>query len=236
MPASVSIAASLSMFFAQPHSVCGQDDRVQTEFPPVAVVTDSVSGNTNYCTLTLVSDACAVTAGHCLHVLGEARFFVDAQHNKPISADEFVYKVDKNRTRALQSRIGNDWAVVRLRPNQVSGLLAGKVHGFIEPELARGTLTNAGLQATAVQRSGSNNFAQWKAQGQVLWTDASIVYHDLDTTAGSSGAILIDSATGRAVGIHTHGGCDTMKNNKGTLISEVPHLVRAINACRNDEP
>jgi V8-like Glu-specific endopeptidase len=91
------------------------------------------------------------------------------------------------------------------------------------------------LQATAVQRSGAESFVQWKAQGQVLWSDASIVYHDLDTTAGSSGALLIDSATGRGVGIHTHGGCDTMKNNKGTLISEVPNLVRAINSCRNAE-
>lgn len=235
MPVSGAIAATLMTGFVQPHSLCGQDDRVSTQQAPVGVVTDATSGSSNFCTLTLVSDACAVTAGHCLHVLGEARFFVDAYDNKPLSADEFVYKVDKSWTRALQSRIGNDWAVVRLKANPVSGLLAGKVHGFIEPELSRGTLTNAGLQSTAVQRSGSNAFAQWKAQGQVLWTDASIVYHDLDTTAGSSGALLIDSATGRAVGIHTHGGCDTMKNNKGTLISEVPNLVKAINACRDTE-
>lgn len=234
MPVSSAIAATLMTSLVQPHSLCGQDDRVPTQHAPVGVVFDPTSGSSNYCTLTLVSDACAVTAGHCLHVLGEAQFFVDAYHNKPLSAAEFVYKVDKNWTRALQSRIGNDWAVVRLKPHAVSGLLAGKAHGFIEPELSSANWTNAGLQATAVQRSGSNTFVQWKAQGQVLWTDASIVYHDLDTTAGSSGTLLIDSATGRAAGIHTHGGCDTMKNNKGTLISEVPNLVRAIKACRSE--
>lgn len=233
MPVSSAIAATLMMSHVQPQSLCGQDDRVRTQHAPVGVVFDPTSGSTNYCTLTMVSDSCAVTAGHCLHVLGEARFFVDAQYNKPFLVEEFVYKIDKNWTRALQSRIGNDWAVVRLKPNPISGLLAGKVHGFVEPDLSLGSLTNAGLQATAVQRSGAETFAHWKAQGQVLWSDASIVYHDLDTTAGSSGALLIDSATGRGVGIHTHGGCDTMKNNKGTLISEVPNLVRAINSCRN---
>ncbi|NBX16808.1 MAG: hypothetical protein EBR09_05525 [Proteobacteria bacterium] len=231
MPVPTLLSASLLLSMNQPLSICSQDDRSPSRVSMTGVVSDVKNGNQGYCTLTLVGDACAVTAGHCLHVLGEAEFFTDSAGQPPQMPETYRYTVDKSWIRALQTRIGNDWSVVRLKPNSVTGLLAGKVHGFVEAQLSPSVGSDTALELHAVRKT-SQGYELLRSNGNVLWTESSIIFHDLDTGAGSSGALILDSATGRAVGIHTHGGCDTMKNNKATYIANVPKLVSAIKECR----
>jgi V8-like Glu-specific endopeptidase len=230
MSAAVLLSASLLSASVQPKSICSQDERIPSQISMVGSVTDAKSGNQGACTITLVGDSCALTAGHCLHVLGEAEFLTDSAGRLPQKPEMFRYSVDKSWVRALQSRIGNDWAVVRLRPNALTGLLPGKVHGFVDVQLTPAVQSDSTLEVHAISRT-EHRFELLKGSGRVLWLDGSIIFHDLDTGAGSSGALLIDSATGRAVGIHTHGGCETMKNNKATYIALVPRLVTGIREC-----
>lgn len=232
---SSAFALSLVSVFAaaHPNSICEQDDRGPSAATQVGVVLERLDKAGPFCTITLISDGCALTAGHCLVALGEARFFVDQKNTPEKREGEFVYPVDQRWIRALQSRIGNDWAVVRLKANPKTGLLPGKVHGFIEPEVRRVEISDVGLELHAIEKAADRSYQRVKASGQLLWTESSIIYHDLDTLGGSSGALVIDVGTGKAIGIHTHGGCDTMKNNKATFISEVPNLVKAIEACRS---
>jgi V8-like Glu-specific endopeptidase len=219
-------------------SICGTDDRVISQERSVGFVR-SHSGDVSdrFCTLTLISESCALTAGHCLHHLDEAEFFDSdfSTAGNEKSAHPNRYKVDKSSIRALQSRIGNDWSVVNLQPHPVTGVLPGKVHGFTEVELNPQTPLEGSLEIHSVQRNTQGRHARVSARGEVLWTDGSILFHDLDTAPGSSGSLVVDAASGRAVAIHTHGGCDTMKNNKATIIARAPYLVKAIKACFSRE-
>ncbi|MEN9529341.1 MAG: hypothetical protein RI932_1214 [Pseudomonadota bacterium] len=228
----LSTLISMSSLGAQ--SVCGVDDRTPSFENHVGHVRAS-NGDTlgRFCTVTLISESCALTAGHCLHVLDEAEFFdanLSAQGwSQDLNSNK--YRVDKGSVRALQSRIGNDWAVVRLQPNPLSGMLPGKVHGFAEIDLDPQLALEGELEIHSIQRDEKGQFGRVSARGTALSSDGSILFHDLDTGPGSSGSLISAAASGRAVAIHTHGGCDTMKNNKATVIARVPYLVKAIRAC-----
>lgn len=218
---------------AQPQSICERDDRLPADAAAVGVVR-STSGKIpeQFCTVTLVSDSCAVTAGHCLHVLERAYFQDPAGRMNSLAEDlsESSYRVNTASIHALQSRIGNDWAVFRLEPNEITGLLPGKVHGFVEIELQDKALPLGGLELTAYSRR-ENTFESLSSTGRVLFEDGTILFHDLDTSAGNSGALIFNSENRKAVAIHTHGGCNTMKNNKATIIARVPNLVKSLKSC-----
>ncbi|MEN9824515.1 MAG: hypothetical protein RI953_260 [Pseudomonadota bacterium] len=227
-----SVVASLAAIGStQAQSICGQDERQPSFARGVGVVErKDPEKNPGFCTITLIDDACALTAGHCLHVLERATFYLDNEENQMSKAES--YEVDKASIRALQTRIGNDWAVVRLKPNSTTSLLPGKVHGFVEPQITPVELPAGEIEVHAVERKVAKTFERYSARGQILATDNSILFHDLDTVPGGSGALIVDPANGKAFAIHTHGGCETMKNNKGTIIARVPFLVRAIKECR----
>lgn len=220
---------------AQTGSICGQDERSVHAFAPVGVVRKANQGpSAPFCTVTLVGDSCAVSAGHCLHLLEEAEFSLPTGSEfQSLSAAK--YSVIPGSVRALQSRIGNDWAVMRFMPNRESGLLPGKVHGFVELNLNAEQETPSAVYTYASRRDDDNRFEVVVSDGSVLWTQGSVLFHNLDTERGSSGALIFDSATNLAVAIHTHGGCDTMKNNKATYVSQLPNLINAIRMCRKEE-
>lgn len=229
------VVSLLAFGSTQSQSICGQDDRQPAFDDRVGVgIVGSLDPNnsTGFCTITLIDDACALTAGHCLHVLERATFFSDSENFH--SNASHVYEVDKSSIRALQTRIGNDWAVLRLKPNSSTGLLPGKVHGFVEPQLSPAELPVGELEIRAMEKKSKVSFAGYISKGQILAADNSILFHDLDTVPGSSGALIIDPTNKMAIAVHTHGGCETMKNNKATIIAKVPLLVRAIKECRKD--
>lgn len=220
---------------AQKQSICGVDERRPEQHSAVGIVRKSgATAADPFCTVTLVSESCALTAGHCLHVLQEAEFF-SHESMAVVSSEESTYEVDQSSIRALQSRIGNDWAVLRLRPNRVTGLLAGKAHGFVDVELDPEHETPPALRLFATRKRGDGQFEMVSSEGAPLWVQHSILFHDVDTGPGSSGALVVSGETGRAIAIHTHGGCETMKNNKATYISQQPYLRKAIEMCRSSE-
>jgi V8-like Glu-specific endopeptidase len=230
----VSVGSALGVEFEH-NSICGIDERRNEFFSPVGVVRELEHKDTSsYCTVTLVSDSCAVTAGHCLHLLGEAEFFAsNGLDDGRMGA--FKYAVVPGSVRALQTRIGNDWAVMKLKPNSKTGMLPGKVHGFVDVELNSQHESPSRLYTYSARKVQGHRFESVGADGFVLWTQGNIMFHDLDTDRGASGSLIFDAATDKAVAIHTHGGCDTMQNNKATYISQVPFLVRSIEMCRDEE-
>lgn len=104
------VASLIALGSVQTQSICGQDERQPSQARGVGYVSSFNSEkNPCFCTLTLIDDACAITAGHCLHLLEQATFNVDSEGNQMSAAQ--VYAVDQASIRALQTRIGNDWAV-----------------------------------------------------------------------------------------------------------------------------
>jgi hypothetical protein len=213
------------------YSMCGADDRIPSAIGAVGYAEAfNPEQNPGTCTVTLIGDNCAISAGHCLPVLGRVRF----GENFGSSTNE--YEVDERFVRALSTRIGNDWAVFRLLPNHITGKLPGQEYGFIRLETDATAPLPFQLNVTAIgvkDELESAPLTQFSASGQVLWDSERILYHDVDTGSGSSGAILIDEISGKGYAIHTHGGCDSMGNNKATIIGRVPNLIRAIRDCRS---
>lgn len=212
-------------------SICEDDNRKQASISGVGYsVSSKHLEQYGLCTVTLFSQNCGISAGHCLHNLEMAVF----QGSGTI--EENTYSIDKNSIRALSSRIGNNWAVFRMNKNAITGLSAGNRYGYFELE----TNPLAAVPETlwTVAENGSrdlDNFpgpGQLWSEGKTLWISDSAIYHKVDTGSGSGGAVLFDPETSKGYAIHTHGGCDIMGNNKGTIIGKVPFLIKAIQECK----
>ncbi|NBW82831.1 hypothetical protein EBR21_13865 [bacterium] len=78
--------------------------------------------------------------------------------------------------------------MVRLKPNSSTGLLPGKLHGFVEPQISPIELPAGEIEIHAVERKGSGTFERYSARGQILAADNRILFHDLDTVPGSNPA------------------------------------------------
>jgi hypothetical protein len=173
----------------------------------------------------MFSENCAISAGHCLHVLGQVRFPGDN-----------IFEVERGSIRAISSRIGNNWAVFRLGKSKITGHSAGMTQGYVKLETTYDADLPDRLWAVAENANRDLDInpsnSQLYSLGEFLWDSDSAVYHALDMGKGSGGALLFDSTTNKAYAIHTHGGCDIMGNNKGTIIGRVPNLVKAINECK----
>ncbi|MFA0814030.1 carbohydrate-binding protein [Microbulbifer epialgicus] len=65
--------------------------------------------------------------------------------------------------------------------------------------------------------SGSSNEIQQSQTGPLVSVSSTRVLYSVDTMGGNSGSPIIDEATGRAVGVHSHGGCSEISGaNSGT--------------------
>ena len=206
-------------------SICDDDDR---ELDSLSFVGYGVSfdrkHNPGACTVTMISNNCALSAGHCLHVL-----------NKVIFRGGDTYNVEKGSIRAISSKIGNNWAVFRLDSNGKTGLSAGEQNGFAELELSLDAPYPEKLWAVSEDTRRNIDLypdnKQLRSEGYSLGDFGSILYHEIDMGKGSGGALLFDESSKKAYAIHTHGGCNIMGNNKATIIARVPFLVKAINDC-----
>lgn len=216
-------------------SICGgNDDRLpSTELRVARIrqVTDRAG-----CTVTMIGSSCAVSAGHCTSTFGIAEF------NTPVSRDgriqdsepEDVYKVDGESIVYTNGGQGNDWAVVRLLANEVTGKLPGDVQGnynvsFISPKVGDAIRITGYGAADGADR----NFAQQTHTGDISGLSRSgILRHIADTKGGNSGSSILLEATQEIIGIHTHGGCWSRGgSNAGTLISANTEFQEAITSC-----
>lgn len=226
--------------YAKQKTICGPtDDRTLSTEPTIGRLSEE--GDNKGCTVTLIGNSCAITAGHCKRVLVRAEFNTPASHDsKPVPSEkEDVYYIDQTSIVSQEEGPGKDWAVLKFIPNKFTGKLPGEVQGFrnvnfdrIEKAL-KVRITGYGYDP----KDFFGNFAQQTHTGQIVSTggiffDRTVLRHTVDTMGGNSGSTIISEGTQEIIGIHTHGGCGkTTGSNAGTIISRHKELKQAILNC-----
>ncbi len=227
-------------------TICGStDDRIPSSISEVGRLSDSRTGNGG-CTVTMISNNCGITAGHCLPVIKFAEFntLPSRGGNVQRSAPEDIYEVDRSTLKYKNNGPGKDWAVFKLKKNEITGKSAGEAQGIIPvsfevPRVKTAlTITGYGIDRSQPTR----NLAQQTHDGALekvgvydSWTgrtNETVLEHSVDTMGGNSGSAIVTTRTQKVIGIHTHGGCSRYGGfNQGTLISKHVELKSAIRAC-----
>lgn len=222
---------------ANSKSICGADDRELSTEPRVGRVLQP--GDPAGCTVTMISKGCAITAGHCVSTFGIVEF------NTPVSVDgriqnskpEDIYKVDNTRVVSTDGGIGNDFAVIHLMANEITGQIPGDAQGHYNVA-AEAPVVGDIVRITGYGADYSDkdkNFAQQTHTGPIAVISGSSLYHQVDTMGGNSGSSIILESTGEIIGIHTHGGCGGWGGDNGsTLIAGHAKLQEAIKSCLAD--
>lgn len=224
---------------ADSKSICGDEDGRILSFEPKIGRLSTLEDNKG-CTATLISDSCAITAGHCKDVLIRAEF------NTPLSVNgipqpskiEDVYMIDSESIKLEDDGPGKDWAVFKFKANTITQKLPGEVQGYYNISYSKVRKKNQ-IRITGYgvdKKDKTGNFAQQthtgtlKSVGNIF--NRTQIKHDVDTMGGNSGSTIILEKTQEIIGIHSHGGCtDLGGTNAGTLISKHKRLIKAIKSC-----
>ncbi len=220
--------AGLPLIDGWAKSICGSlDDRTLSDDERIARVMPEG------CTAWLIDDAhgCFLSAGHC-HGAG----FDVVQFNVPLSEEdgtvthpgpEHQYPVDPASIQFSDQGIGNDFLYFGAFPNgqtQLTPLEAqGRAFALGTPPISA---SDQALKVTGYGRvDGSQgtpqswNQAQHSHDGPLTSVLPDSLQYRVDTTGGDSGAPVIDSFSGQAIGIHSHAGCTEEGGaNHGTSI------------------
>lgn len=239
-------------------SICGpHDNRARVENNP-RVLRVSKKGDNSGCTATMISESCAISAGHCKITLYKGEVNPPKSRGRRGRAmpatKENTYYVDQDSIEyeydGWSDKIGKDWSVFRFKRNEHTGKLPGENGNFYEVDLVDPIQNgdeitiygfgidkdNPELNTTLQIHTGKIIDQDTNDQGELA-----IMSHDVDTTGGNSGSsILRESRTPpyqkKVVGIHTNGGCHSRGGkNKGTIILSKPNLVAAIKRCLSTE-
>jgi V8-like Glu-specific endopeptidase len=231
-----------SQAFAGQKTICGtNDDRALSFNSKVGrlFADESHKG----CTVTMISDKCGITAGHCLPVLKYAEFNTPISEAGQAQASDLkdMYEVDESSIVFEHDGPGKDWAVLKLKRNEITGKLPGDVQGYYDVSFRK---QNKGttLRITGYGRDfeATRNFAQQTHSGKLVAVGISYfgdtaLAHTVDTMGGNSGSSILNDKTNEIIGIHTHGGCrEDGGANMGTVISAHAQLKAAIKACLNN--
>jgi V8-like Glu-specific endopeptidase len=206
-------------------SQCGPtDDRLPSNDPRAARVVPVG------CTVWLINDSqnCFLTAGHCTgSSLDIVEFNVpmsDSGGNIVHPGPEDQYAVDFSSVQSINGGVGNDWGYFGCFANTETGLTAGEAQGewytlAASPPPVSGQLiriTGYGVDSSPPER----NQVQQTHAGPYVTFSGTTVQYQTDTEGGNSGSAVLDDSTGLAIGIHTHGGCNSSGGqNSGTGIN-----------------
>lgn len=240
---SIACVLTLSTSFASQKSICGSnDDRILSYDAKISRL--SVTGKHKGCTATMISDSCAITAGHCTPVLVRAEFNTpDSINNEPqASSLKDVYQIDTASIEHQAEGPGKDWAVFKFKRNRITGKLPGQVQGYYNVSFAKVSkgqrigITGYGVDDGDLIR----NFAQQINTGKItglgdFMYGNSVIKHTVDTMGGNSGSTIINIDNNEIIGVHSHGGCHSSGYNMGTLISKHLKLQKAIQKCLASE-
>ena len=230
---------------AESKNICfGDDLRESSEVRPVGRALASRSGRVvrsrvGACTVTMISDRCAISAGHCLKYFRYVEFNVPVSTNRRMNhpEDEDIYSVDRSSIQRRDGLVGDDWAVFRLKPNRLTGQLAGAKQGFFPvarrwPASKQLSVTGYGLDYTEPHL----NYSQQKGLGMIEAIERSVIYHSADTMGGNSGSAIL-SSDNEVIGVHTHGGCgQDGEFNKGTSLLHNHVFLGAVQRCIEEGP
>lgn len=141
----------------------------------------------------------------------------------------FLYQVDSTGTLRAEQRFpitqlieyrlgGLDMAICRIGGNP------GNTYGWTEV-----STTNAAVgDMLAIIGHPAGQPKRIEAGPCTSISATTIRYNDIDTLGGNSGSGILDGATGRIVGVHTNGGCNTQGTGSNSGV--------AITAIRNASP
>ncbi len=204
-------------------TICfGVDDRVPSNDPRVGRVLPVT------CSVWLFSDAnhCFLTAGHC----GAPGSIDVVEFNVPLSTStgalqhpgpEDQYPVDDSSIIRQSAGTSQDWGYFGCFPNSNTGLTPfeaqGEAFDLIAPP-APGTQT---IRVTGYGSTDSSVPPEWhfaeKTHTGPLVTAGNLIQYQVDTTGGNSGSPVFIDGTNLAIGVHTHGGCNSGGGqNQGT--------------------
>ncbi|MCH7792106.1 MAG: trypsin-like peptidase domain-containing protein, partial [Planctomycetes bacterium] len=214
-------------------STCGPtDDRILSNDPRAARLVPIG------CTAWLYEDPAGCgnsfgTAGHCIQN-GQAGNVVE--FNVPLSsstgsirhpppADQ--YSVESSSIQSTGSGgFGNDAAIFRAFQNSTTGLSPFDAQGAIYQIASTAAnvrvndpirITGYGTVTTPISRTW--NQVQKTHVGPLFsGTTGTRLMYVTDTSGGNSGSPVIDENSGRVVGVHTHGLCNSAGGNSGTAI------------------
>lgn len=176
-----------------------------------------------------------LTAGHCISnsTTGAVMFF-----NVPLSSSsgafrapppEYQYPVQNGSIQSSGSGgVGNDMATFQTHSNSNTGLAPMTAQGsaFVLASAAP-SASNQPVRVTGFGLRDANfpqipqewSRTQKTHAGPFTSRTATAIRYRPDTTGGNSGSPVILESTGQAIGIHTHGGCNTTGgSNAGTTI------------------
>ncbi len=195
-------------------SICGPtDDRIASDQPATGRLV-SIG-----CTAWIIPNGKIVSAGHCLDAstANILEFQVPPslpsgtiQHPGP----EDQYSVDVSTK--IFTGVGNDWGVFEVFPNSITGLMPKETQGAFWPlmqDLGPDSIRITGYGVDG----GVANQTQQTHVGPNFGSSGTTMRYVTDTQGGNSGSPVINGLTGEAVGVHTHGGCNSSGgNNNGT--------------------
>jgi V8-like Glu-specific endopeptidase len=176
-----------------------------------------------------------LTAGHCIST-GTSNAVV--LFNVPLSTStgalrnpppEYQYPVQQASIQSTNGGVGNDFATFQTFPNSNTGMAPRIAQGSAYPLASAPTASNQTLRVTGygVRTTAGGvtpvpqewNQVQKTHTGTYTGSPGNTINHRVDTTGGNSGSPIILESTGSAIGIHTHGGCQTSgttSSNAGT--------------------
>ena len=181
---------------------------------------------------------CAV-GGHCHSILDEVSFNVPKSRNGQLgrSLDKDRYQIDRYETYYANNGLGDDYAVLKLLANEVTGKLPGEVQGHYDVSFERVKIGDV-IFVTGYGKDArpDRNHSQQTHQASIVSLSQSTLQHNIDTRFGNSGSVIIDQVTKKIIGIHTHGACYSEGgSNFGTLISRHTRLSQAIRNCLSSD-
>jgi V8-like Glu-specific endopeptidase len=219
-----------------PSVVVGAEDRTPSNDPSVGRLRKERIGSYNFCTATLVSRGCVITAGHCAIVFGVLEFDLEVVPNQfRYAKPENLFVVDRKREVKSDNGKGDDWAVLPVLRNKKTG----KYPGDDRPIVPLAKLAPVAEESVYVTGYGAAenlfSFSQQSSKGRIsqLHTDGPVgpyFEHDVDTGNGSSGSAVRNATTGEILGIHTHGDTDRFVNS-GTVVPGNAVLIKALAEC-----
>lgn len=185
------------------------------------------------CTAWIIDDPnhTMLTAGHCGPSAGDV-----VQFNVPLSNSggglvapppQDQYAVDGSSVQFTAGGSGNDWCYFGCFANSVSGdtpyqaQLAFYALANTAPSLGNPAqqIRITGYGTTGSPISPTWNQVQKTHTGPYVSLSNTTIAYQTDTTGGNSGSPVVDLTTNTAIGIHTHGGCDSGGGaNLGTAI------------------
>lgn len=229
------VPLAVNTLYAAQKTLCGADDRVPHQDQKIGRLVKDLQEN-KACTATLISKRCAISAGHCAQFYGFLEFDVpetnlDGRFNHPDLTK--IYPVD-NTVDYEDQGLGDDWMIIRLHANALTGLYPGEERGFYQIDFEELKLN----QKITIAGYGKDDqiaksYTLQQSQGQLFSVESSsILRHNADTTSGNSGSAIINADTQRIIGIHTNGGCHKSSNG-GTWIKKRDRLLQAIRECQS---